>query len=114
MDWLRQSCQRAIEQAAVNMCAMRTKLGAFADLLHAGPGAALRALAMARRSGGSGPAPFHILQNHELLNAAVVSPRKSCLITDIFLATASGISHSGDERVTVARIRWPVSGATQV
>ena len=75
IDWLRQSCQRAIEQAAVERVrdedeAWRIRGSAS---LRGRAAAVLRALWQWREKEAEAAdrPPFHILQNHELLNAAV-------------------------------------------
>ena len=74
LDWLRQSCQRAIEQAAVERVRDEDELWRIrgSASLHGREAALLRALWQWREKEAEAadrPA-FHILQNHELLNAA--------------------------------------------
>ena len=74
-DWLRQSCQRAIEQAAVARVRNQDELWRVrgAGLLHGRPAAVLRALWQwrEREAEMADRPPFHILQNEKLVNAAV-------------------------------------------
>ena len=73
-DWLRQSCQRAIEQAAVARVRNQDELWRVrgAGLLHGRPAAFLRALWQwrEREAEMADRPPFHILQNEKLVNAA--------------------------------------------
>ncbi len=73
-DWLRQSCQRAIEQAAVTRVRNQDELWRVrgAGLLHGRPAAFLRALWQRREREAemADRPPFHILQNEKLVNAA--------------------------------------------
>src|SRR5882724_9152638 len=75
MDWLRQSCQRAIEQAAVERVRDEDEVWRIrgSASLRGRAAAVLRALWQWREKEAEGAdrPPFHILQNHELLNAAV-------------------------------------------
>jgi ribonuclease D len=74
-DWLRQSCQRAIEQAAVARVRNQDELWRVsgAGSLHGRPAAVLRALWQwrEREAEMADRPPFHILQNEKLVNAAV-------------------------------------------
>jgi ribonuclease D len=75
IDWLRQSCQRAIEQAAVERVRDEDevwRIRGSASLRGCAAGV-LRALWQWREKEAEAAdrPPFHILQNHELLNAAV-------------------------------------------
>src|SRR6266481_1790148 len=73
-DWLRQSCQRAIEQAAVERVRKQDEFWRVrgSGLLHGRPAAVLRALWQWREQEAEmvDRPPFHILQNEELVNAA--------------------------------------------
>jgi ribonuclease D len=73
-DWLRQSCQRAIEQAAVERVRKQDDFWRVrgSGLLHGLPAAVLRALWQWREQEAetADRPPFHILQNEELVNAA--------------------------------------------
>src|SRR6266567_7963569 len=73
-DWLRQSCQRAIEQAAVARVRKQDEFWRIrgAGLLHGRPAAVLRALWQwrEREAEMADRPPFHILQNEKLVNAA--------------------------------------------
>src|SRR6266481_4791157 len=73
-DWLRQSCQRAIEQAAVERVRKPDEFWRVrgSGLLHGRPAAVLRALWQWREQEAetADRPPFHILQNEELVNAA--------------------------------------------
>jgi len=75
LEWLRQSCQRAIEQAAVQRVRDEDELWRIggAGSLRGREAAVLRALWQWREKEAEAAdrPPFHILQNHELLNAAV-------------------------------------------
>ena len=75
LDWLRQSCQRAIEQAAVQRVRDEDELWRIrgSGSLRGREAAVLRALWQWREKEAevADRPPFHILQNHELLNAAV-------------------------------------------
>ena len=75
LDWLRQSCQRAIEQAAVQRVRDEDELWRMRGRgsLRGREAAVLRALWQWREKEAEAAdrPPFHILQNHELLNAAV-------------------------------------------
>ena len=75
LDWLRQSCQRAIEQAAVQRVREENELWRIrgSGSLRGREAAVLRALWQWREKEAevADRPPFHILQNHELLNAAV-------------------------------------------
>ena len=75
LDWLRQSCQRAIEQAAVERVRDEDELWRIrgSASLSGCAAAVLRALWQWREKEAEAAdrPPFHILQNHELLNAAV-------------------------------------------
>ena len=72
--WLRQSCQRAIEQAAVARVRNQDELWRVsgAGSLHGRPAAVLRALWQwrEREAEMADRPPFHILQNEKLVNAA--------------------------------------------
>ena len=74
LDWLRQSCQRAIEQAAVERVRDEEELWRIrgSASLRGQEAAVLRALWQWRENEAEAAdrPPFHILQNHELLNAA--------------------------------------------
>jgi ribonuclease D len=74
-DWLRQSCQRAIEQAAVARVRNQDELWRIrgSGSLSGRPAAVLRALWQWREKEAEmrDRPPFHILQNEELLKAAV-------------------------------------------
>jgi ribonuclease D len=74
LDWLRQSCQRAIEQAAVERIRDENELWRIrgSGSLRGREAAVLRALWQWREKEAevADRPPFHILQNHELLNAA--------------------------------------------
>ena len=75
LDWLRQSCQRAIEQAAVERVRDENELWRIrgAGSVRGREAAVLRALWQWREEEAevADRPPFHILQNHELLNAAM-------------------------------------------
>ena len=75
LDWLRQSCQRAIEQAAVERVRDENELWRIrgAGSVRGREAAVLRALWRWREEEAevADRPPFHILQNHELLNAAM-------------------------------------------
>ena len=75
LDWLRQSCQRAIEQAAVERVRDENELWRIrgSGSLRGRQAAVLRALWQWREQEAEvvDRPPFHILQNHELLNAAM-------------------------------------------
>jgi ribonuclease D len=74
-DWLQQSCQRAIEQAAVARVRAQDELWRIrgAGSLHGRAAAVLRALWQwrEREAEMADRPPFHILQNEDLLSAAV-------------------------------------------
>jgi ribonuclease D len=74
-DWLRQSCQRAIEQATVGRVRQQDELWRVrgSGSLHGRAAAVLRALWQWREREAEmvDRPPFHILQNENLLNAAV-------------------------------------------
>ena len=74
-DWLRQSCERAIEQAAVARVRNQDELWRVRGTgsLHGRPAAVLRALWQwrEREAEMAERPPFHILQNEKLVNAAV-------------------------------------------
>lgn len=74
-DWLRQSCERAIEQLAVARVRNRDELWRVrgAGSLQGRPAAVLRALWQwrEREAEMADRPPFHILQNEKLVNAAV-------------------------------------------
>src|SRR5436853_809657 len=74
-DWLRQSCRRAIEQAAVARVRNQDELWRVSGTgsLHGRPAAVLRALWQwrEREAEMADRPPFHILQNEKLVNAAV-------------------------------------------
>jgi len=74
-DWLQQSCQRAIEQAAIERVRDEDELWRIrgSALLRGREAAVLRALWHWREKEAEAAdrPPFHILQNHDLLNAAV-------------------------------------------
>src|SRR6266404_9282429 len=74
-DWLRQSCQRAIEQAAVARVRKEDEFWRVrgSGLLHGRPAAVLRALWQWREREAelADRPPFHILQNEKLVNAAI-------------------------------------------
>jgi ribonuclease D len=74
-DWLRQSCQRAIEQAAVARVRNQDELWRVRGTgsLQGRPAAVLRALWQWREREAeiADRPPFHILQNEKLVNAAV-------------------------------------------
>jgi ribonuclease D len=75
LDWLRQSCRRAIEQAAVERMRDDDELWRIrgSAALSGCAAAVLRALWQwrEREAEAADRPPFHVLQNHELLNAAV-------------------------------------------
>lgn len=75
IDWLRQSCQRAIEQAAVERARDEDEVWRIhgSASLRGRAAGVLRALWQWREKEAEAAdrPPFHILQNHELLNAAV-------------------------------------------
>src|SRR6266705_1875917 len=74
LDWLRQSCQRAIEQAAIERVRDEDELWRIrgSASLRGREAAVLRALWQWRdnEAEAADRPPFHILQNHQLLNAA--------------------------------------------
>src|SRR5213080_651931 len=74
-DWLRQSCQRAVEQAAVERARDQDELWRIrgSGLLRGRAAAVLRALWQwrEREAEMADRPPFHILQNEKLLSAAV-------------------------------------------
>jgi ribonuclease D len=74
LDWLWQSCQRAIEQAAVDRVRDEDELWRIrgSALLSGRAAAVLRALWLWREKEAEAAdrPPFYILQNHELVNAA--------------------------------------------
>src|SRR6266576_3669742 len=74
-DWLRQSCQSAIEQAAMARIRDDDELWRIrgSGSVRGLEAAVLRALWQWREkeAGAADRPPFHILQNHELLNAAL-------------------------------------------
>src|SRR6266487_4979031 len=74
LDWLRQSCQRAIEQAAIERVRDEDELWRIRGCgsLRGREAAVLRALWQWREKEAEAAdrPPFHILQNHQLLNAA--------------------------------------------
>ena len=74
-DWLRQSCQRAIEQAAVARARKQDEFWRVrgSGLIQGRPAAVLRALWQwrEREAEMADRPPFHVLQNEKLLNAAV-------------------------------------------
>jgi ribonuclease D len=74
-DWLRQSCQRAIEQAAVTRVRKQDEFWRVrgSGLLQGRAAAVLRALWQwrEREAEMADRPPFHILQNEKLVNAAV-------------------------------------------
>ena len=74
-DWLRQSCERAIEQAAIARIRDQDELWRVrgAGSLRGRPAAVLRALWQwrEREAEMADRPPFHILQNEKLMNAAV-------------------------------------------
>ena len=75
IDWLRQSCQRAVEQAAVERARDKDELWRIrgSGLLRGRAAAVLRALWQWREQEAKAAdrPPFHVLQNHELINAAI-------------------------------------------
>jgi ribonuclease D len=75
LDWSRQSCQRAIEQAAIERARDQDDLWRIrgSGSLRGRAVVVLRALWQWREKEAEAAdrPPFHILQNHELLNAAV-------------------------------------------
>jgi len=75
IDWLHQSCQRAVEQAAVERARDKDDLWRIrgSGLLRGRAAAVLRALWQWREQEAKAAdrPPFHILQNHELINAAI-------------------------------------------
>jgi len=74
-DWLQQSCQRAIEQAAVTRVRKQDEFWRVrgSGLLEGRAAAVLRALWQwrEREAEMADRAPFHILQNEKLVNAAI-------------------------------------------
>src|SRR6266480_6670730 len=74
IDWLHQSCERAVEQAAVERARDKDELWRIrgSGLLRGRAAAVLRALWQWREKEAESAdrPPFHILQNRELLNAA--------------------------------------------
>ena len=74
-DWLRQSCQRVVEQAAVTRVRKQDEFWRIrgSGLLRGRPAAVLRALWQWREREAEmvDRPPFHILQNEKLLSAAV-------------------------------------------
>jgi ribonuclease D len=74
-DWLRQSCQRAIEQAAVTRVRKQDEFWRIrgSGLLQGRVAAVLRALWQwrEREAEMADRPPFHILQNEKLVNAAI-------------------------------------------
>jgi ribonuclease D len=74
-DWLRQSCERAIEQAAVARIRNQDELWRVRGTgsIHGRPAAVLRALWQWREEEAemADRPPFHILQNEKLVSAAV-------------------------------------------
>jgi ribonuclease D len=75
LDWLRQSCQRAIEQAAVDRVRDEDELWRIrgSASLSGRVAAVLRALWLWREKEAevADRPPFYVLQNHDLLNASI-------------------------------------------
>jgi len=114
LDWLRQSCQRAIEQAAVERVRDEDELWRIrgSASLSGRAAAVLRALWQWREKEAEAAdrPPFHILQNDELLNAAVSFAAESVPDYRYFSSRRrQTFRHAAQSALQLPEAEWPVS-----
>jgi ribonuclease D len=114
LDWLRQSCQRAIEQAAVERARDEDDLWRIrgSGSLRGHAAAVLRALWEWREKEAetADRPPFHILQNHELLNAAVnFASGKTPDYRYFSSRRRQAFRHAAQRALQLPEAEWPVS-----
>jgi ribonuclease D len=114
LDWLRQSCQRAIEQAAVERVRDEDELWRIrgSASLSGRAAAVLRALWQWREKEAEAAdrPPFHILQNDELLNAAVSFAAESMPDYRYFSSRRrQTFRHAAQSALQLPEAEWPVS-----
>src|SRR6266404_14495 len=114
MDWLRQSCQRAIEQAAVERVRDEDEVWRIrgSASLRGRAAAVLRALWQWREKEAEAAdrPPFHILQNHELLNAAVsFASEKLPDYRHFSLRRRQAFRQAAQNALQLSEEEWPVS-----
>ena len=114
IDWLRQSCQRAVEQAAVERARDKDELWRIrgSGLLRGRAAAVLRALWQWREKEAEAAdrPPFHILQNHELLNAAVsFASEKLADYRHFSSRRRQAFRQAAQNALQLSEEEWPVS-----
>jgi ribonuclease D len=114
LDWLRQSCQRAIEQAAVERVRDEDELWRIrgSASLSGRAAAVLRALWQWREKEAEAAdrPPFYILQNDELLNAAASFAAESVPDYRYFSSRRrQTFRHAAQSGLQLPEAEWPVS-----
>jgi ribonuclease D len=114
LDWLRQSCQRAVEQAAVERIRDKDELWRIrgSASLSGRAAAVLRALWQWREKEAEAAdrPPFHILQNDELLNAAVSFASEGVPDFRYFSSRRrQAFRHAAQSALQLPEPEWPVS-----
>jgi ribonuclease D len=114
LDWFRQSCERAIEQAAVERVRDEDEVWRIrgAGALRGRAAAVLRALWQWREKEAEAVdrPPFHILQNHELLRAAESFAAGTVLDYRHFSERRRRVfRHAAESALQLPEENWPVS-----
>lgn len=114
LDWLRQSCQRAIEQAAVDRVRDEDELWRIRGSASLSGRAAtvLRALWLWREKEAEAAdrPPFYVLQNHELVNASMAFASGGFPDYKHFSSRRRQAFHKAAENaLQLPESRWPVS-----
>jgi len=114
IDWLRQSCQRAIEQAAVERVRDEDEVWRIrgSASLRGRAAGVLRALWQWREKEAEAAdrPPFHILQNHELLNAALSFASGNVPDYKHFSSRRrQAFRDAGRSALELPEVEWPVS-----
>src|SRR5437870_11623746 len=114
IDWLQQSYQRAVEQAAVERARDKDELSRIrgSGLLRGRAAAVLRALWQWREKEAEAAdrPPFHILQNHELLNAAVsFASEKLADYRHFSSRRRQAFREAAQNALQLSEEEWPVS-----
>ena len=114
LDWLRQSCQRAIQQAEYQRVRDQDEVWRIrgSGSLRGREAAVLRALWQWREKEAelADRPPFHILQNHELLNAAVAFASGNAPDYRHFSSRRRQTFHqAAKSAMELPEFEWPVS-----
>jgi len=114
IDWLRQSCERAVEQAAVERARDKEELWRIrgSGLLRGRAAAVLRALWQWREQEAKAAdrPPFHVLQNYELLSAAVsFASEKLPDFRHFSSRRRQAFREAAESALQLSEEEWPVS-----